>query len=68
MKKTYSVRCEPEIMEQIDKTAKGLGMTRSTYLIFLAQMIEGVLGSQDHREAQIAQVVKAAQEVSTLGK
>lgn len=68
MKKTYSITCEPEIMARIDNTAKSLGMTRSVYMVFLAQTIEGLLGSQDQRDTQIAEVVKAAQSVSTLGK
>lgn len=66
MKKTYSIRCEEDIMKSIDETAKSLGLNRSSYLIFLATSIEGILGSQEHRAEQSKGIVNALSEISDL--
>lgn len=68
MKKTYSIRVDEDIMAQIDKTAKSLGLSRSSYLVFLATSIEGIMGSQEARDTQVAGVVDGLSKLSSLGK
>jgi len=66
MKKTYSISVEEETMDAIDKTAKSLGLNRSSYLTFLATSIEGLLGSQEKRDEGASGVVDALSRMSSL--
>jgi predicted ATP-dependent serine protease len=68
MKKTYSVRADEEVMKKIDIRAKTLGLNRSSYLLFLATSVEGILGSQDKVNKESAAVVDALSKISSLGK
>jgi predicted ATP-dependent serine protease len=68
MKKTYSVRADEEVMKKIDFRAKTLGLNRSSYLLFLATSVEGILGSQDKVNKESAAVVDALSKISSLGK
>jgi predicted ATP-dependent serine protease len=55
-------------MKKIDIRAKTLGLNRSSYLLFLATSVEGILGSQDKVNKESAAVVDALSKISSIGK
>lgn len=66
MKKTYSITCEPELMAQIDETAKGLGMNRSSYLTWVGLTISKLAESDESISNQLAYVFTSFFSVSSL--
>lgn len=66
LKKTYSITCEPEVMAKIDETAKGLGMNRSTYLVWLGTTIGRLADSEENFTNQLAFVLTSFASASSL--
>ena len=66
MKKTYSITCEPELMAQIDETANGLGMNRSSYLTWVGLTISKLAESDESISNQLAYVFTSFLSVSSL--